>query len=161
MCLLNGGLFPGAYRPLLIQKLLMSPLGALLGPLLPESRFRRRFASIFGERTKPTGKELQDFWQLFVFNNGRRVTHKVIQYMKERRRFAERWTGALQKSNVPLRLIDGAADPISGTHMAAAYRELVPNPDVVLLDGIGHYPQIEDPDKVTEHFLDFYARLKK
>jgi len=39
--------------------------------------------------------------------------------------------------------------------MAERYRELVPNPDVVLLDGIGHYPQLEAPERVLEAFLSF------
>ena len=41
----------------------------------------------------------------------------------------------MQRTRVPLRLIDGAADPVSGAHMAARYRELVPRADVVLLEG--------------------------
>jgi pimeloyl-ACP methyl ester carboxylesterase len=32
--------------------------------------------------------------------------------------------------------------------MVARYRELIPNPDIVSLPGIGHYPQVEDPDGV-------------
>ncbi|HBZ98771.1 MAG TPA: alpha/beta hydrolase, partial [Pseudomonas sp.] len=47
--------------------------------------------------------------------------------------------------DVPMRVIDGAADPISGAHMVARYRELIPAPDTVLLEGIGHYPQVEAP----------------
>ena len=39
--------------------------------------------------------------------------------------------------------------------MAARYRELVPNPDVVLLAGIGHYPQLEAPERVLEAYLEF------
>jgi len=29
----------------------------------------------------------------------------------------------------------------------------------VLLEGIGHYPQVEDPQRVLEHYFDFRARL--
>jgi len=43
--------------------------------------------------------------------------------------------------------------------MAERYREVVPAPDVVLLDGIGHYPQIEDPDGVWRAFAAFAAAL--
>jgi pimeloyl-ACP methyl ester carboxylesterase len=58
-------------------------------------------------------------------------------------------------------VIDGAADPVSGAHMVARYRELVPNADVVELDAIGHYPQVEDPAHVLEAFLAFHERLSK
>ena len=43
--------------------------------------------------------------------------------------------------------------------MAARYRELVPHPDVVLLDGIGHYPQLEAPQRVLDGFFTFVDAL--
>jgi len=42
--------------------------------------------------------------------------------------------------------------------MVARYRELIPNPDAVLLSGIGHYPQIEAPCQVLKHYLEFRDR---
>jgi len=81
--------------------------------------------------------------------------------MEERRQKRERWVGALRSTRVPLRVIDGPEDPVSGAHMVERYRELVPNPDTVLLPGIGHYPQVEDPQGVLRAFLDFHeARLR-
>jgi pimeloyl-ACP methyl ester carboxylesterase len=35
----------------------------------------------------------------------------------------------------------------------------VPDPDVVLLDGVGHYPQLEDPDRVLDAYFAFRARV--
>jgi pimeloyl-ACP methyl ester carboxylesterase len=63
------------------------------------------------------------------------------------------------QAEVPLTLIDGAADPISGAHMAARYRELVPRAEVTLLDGIGHYPQVEAPAAVLEAYAAFRGRV--
>jgi pimeloyl-ACP methyl ester carboxylesterase len=67
--------------------------------------------------------------------------------------------GALQKTRVPLRVVNGPQDPVSGAHMVERYRELVPDPDTVLLPGVGHYPQVEDADGVVRAFLDFHVRL--
>jgi pimeloyl-ACP methyl ester carboxylesterase len=64
----------------------------------------------------------------------------------------------MQRGEVPLRVIDGEVDPISGAHMIARYRELIPNPDTVLLSDIGHYPQIEAPCQVLKHYLAFRDR---
>ena len=50
--------------------------------------------------------------------------------MADRRRHRDRWAGALRRSRVPLRLVNGAAEPVSGAHMAARYRELIPNPGI-------------------------------
>ena len=49
---------------------------------------------------------------------------------------------------MPIRLMDGLADPISGAHMVARFRELVPNAPVHELPRVGHYPQMEAPDDV-------------
>ena len=40
-----------------------------------------------------------------------------------------------------------------GAHMVARYRELISNPDVVELAGVGHYPQIEAPEAVSANVL--------
>jgi len=160
ICLLNGGLFPEAHRARLVQKLLRTPLGPILSRLMSERRFRASFASIFGKDTQPTDGELQVAWSLMANNGGKKIAHRLIRYIDERRRYRERWVGALQQTKVPLRLIDGPVDPVSGAHMAARYRELVPNPDVVVLDGIGHYPQIEDPEGVLRAFLEFIDRVR-
>jgi hypothetical protein len=46
-----------------------------------------------------------------------------------------------------MRFIDGPADPNSGRHMTERHLQLIPDPDVLMLDeGIGHRPQIEAPD---------------
>jgi pimeloyl-ACP methyl ester carboxylesterase len=86
--------------------------------------------------------------------------HKLIRYMRERRVHRDRWVGAMQSTDLPLKLIDGAADPISGVHMAARYRELVPSADVSLLEGVGHYPQIEAPGQVLRAFDSFSSHLR-
>ncbi len=78
---------------------------------------------------------------------------KIIRYMAEREHHRERWVGILQTTAVPLRLINGLADPISGAHVVEHYRRLVARPDVIELDGIGHYPQIEAPAAVLEGLL--------
>jgi pimeloyl-ACP methyl ester carboxylesterase len=155
-CLLNGGLFPEAHRALLIQKLLATAVGPLIARLQTRRGFDRRFSSIFGPDTKPTSGELADYWALVTERGGQRLFPKLIGYIAERRRNRERWVGALQSSPVPIRFINGLEDPISGAHMAARYRELIPNPDVVELPRIGHYPQHEAPQRVLRAVFDFH-----
>jgi pimeloyl-ACP methyl ester carboxylesterase len=155
VCFLNGGLFPETHRPRLIQKLLIGPLGPVVSRCVGRSAFERSFVPIFGPRTKPTDADLDSFWRLIAESDGRRVMHLLIRYMSERRTHRERWVGALQRARVPLRVIDGALDPVSGAHMVERYRELVPHPDVVLLPEIGHYPQVEAPAEVLAAFLAF------
>ncbi len=157
--LLNGGLFPETHRARTVQKLLLTPLGPLLSRLMNRRSFERSFAAVFGAGTQPSAEELAQFWELIRHDGGDRILYKLIRYMPERIEHRERWVGALQKTRVPLRVINGPADPVSGAHMVARYRELVPHPDVVSLPGIGHYPQTEDPAGVLKAFFEFHARL--
>ncbi|MDX1368021.1 alpha/beta fold hydrolase [Pseudomonas sp.] len=156
---LNGGLFPETHHPVLVQKLLLSPIGPLIGRLFNRRKLAANFTKVFGPQTQPSEQELDDFWRLIAHNDGPRVMHRLIRYIPERRVQRERWLAAMQQGGVPLRLIDGAVDPISGSHMLARYRELIPAPDTVLLDGIGHYPQTEAPEQVLEHYLAFRQTL--
>jgi pimeloyl-ACP methyl ester carboxylesterase len=156
---LNGGLFPEAHRPRLGQKLLAGPLGPLLSRVVGRGAFARGLAEVFGPRTQPSAADQRDFWMLVSHAGGQRIGHELIAYMQERRDRRERWVGALVASDVPLRLVDGALDPVSGAHLAERYRELVPSPDVVLLPDVGHYPQLEAPEAVLRAFFAFHARL--
>ncbi|HEX8699898.1 MAG TPA: alpha/beta hydrolase [Myxococcaceae bacterium] len=157
-CFLNGGLFPEVYQPRLIQRLLASPVGPLVSRLVTQRSFERSFSAVFGEKTRPSKQELKEFWEVITYNGGSRLAHRHIRFMADRVVHRERWTGALQRTRVPLRMVNGAADPVSGTHMAARYRELVPQPDIVSLEGIGHYPMVEAPQAVLEALLAFTAR---
>jgi len=145
---LNGGLFPETHRPLLIQKAMLTPLGVVLSRAMSLRMFTRSFAKVFGPHTKPSPEEAREFYTLLVGNGGNRMAHRLFHYMPERTAYRARWVGGLCDTDVPRRLINGAADPVSGEHAAARYRELVPDPDVVSLPDIGHYPQVEAPDAV-------------
>ncbi|MGC6479691.1 MAG: alpha/beta fold hydrolase [Flavobacteriaceae bacterium] len=159
VCFLNGGLFPETHQPLLIQQLLMSPIGCLIGKFLTQKKLQQSFERIFGPQTQPTASDIAHIWEQILHKSGTRVAHKLIRYMKERQQYRSRWVGALQHSEIPLRLIDGLKDPISGAQMVDRYKALVPNPDVVELPNIGHYPQLEAPKTVSQNYQDFLQRL--
>ena len=152
---LNGGLFPETHHPVRVQKLLLGPLGPLIGRLFSRRKLAQSFARIFGPNTQASDAELDALWQLVAHNNGPAVMHRLIRYMPERRQQRQRWVTAMQVTAVPMRVIDGAFDPISGAHMVARYRELIADADTVLLEGIGHYPQLEAPAAVLENYLQF------
>ncbi|MEN8719244.1 MAG: alpha/beta hydrolase, partial [Oceanococcaceae bacterium] len=150
---LNGGLFPETHRARRVQKLLASPLGPALAQLMRRATFDRTFRAIFGAQTPPSRDELDGFWHLATRDGGKAALARLIGYMAERRQHRDRWVGALQASPVPLRVIDGVDDPVSGGHMVDRYEALVPDPDTVRLAGLGHYPQVEAPERVLAAFL--------
>ncbi len=158
ICFLNGGLFPEAHHPRLIQTLLRGPLGPLLVHGLNEKKFNKSFAAVFGPNTQPDAEELSDFWHLIELNNGHRLAHRLLQYIPERRKHRDRWLKAMQETRIPMRLINGTDDPVSGRHLLERYREIIPNADVVALEGVGHYPQVEAPGAVLSAFMDFHKK---
>ncbi len=155
VCFLNGGLFPETHEPILIQRLLLSPLGFLVSKLFTKPKFASNLQRIFGPKTPPTSEVIDALWQLLTHNDGVGVLHRLINYIPQRRQYRERWVGAIINSRVPVKLIDGAKDPISGQHMVNRYRELIPNPDVTVMSELGHYPQIEDSNAISEAYLKF------
>ncbi len=159
VCLLNGGIFPETHRPLPIQRLLSSPVGPLVARLSTRSTFAVSMRRIFSRGRPPTADELDSLWSLVTGGDGRAVLAAVSRYRLERRPQRPRWVGALQTARVPLRLINGTDDPIAGSAMAARYRELVPAPDIVELEGVGHYPQIEAPERVLRAYCEFRAGI--
>lgn len=154
---LNGGLFPETHKPVFLQKLLISPLGKYLVRFNNYKKFKKTFDHIcVGNMPE---QELSLLWQLLNQKDGHAVMPKLIRYMTERKQNRSRWVGALLNADVPLRVIDGMADPISGAHMVARYRELVTGADVTELAGIGHYPQVEAPQQVVAAAEEFWQKI--
>ncbi len=154
-CLLNGGLFPETHRATRMQKLLLSWFGSMVGRMSTYKRFVNSFLILFPLQTRPSEDEMRSLYDLIKNNDGHKVTHLLIRYIIERRQNRNRWVTALQRAKIPLRLIDGLDDPVSGAHMVARYKELIPDPDVVEISGCGHYPQMEVPEIVLKNYAKF------
>ena len=160
VCFLNGGLFPETHQARLIQKLLLSPLGPLINWLSNKRQFERSFSAVFGAATRPSQQALDSFWALINENGGKHVFHNLITYMADRKRHRERWVRALQESVVPIGLVNGSADPVSGAHMVERYREVVcPDHYVAEFPDIGHYPQVEAPAETLDAYLRFLRQV--
>jgi pimeloyl-ACP methyl ester carboxylesterase len=155
---LNGGLFPEQHRPRPVQVLLAGPLGPLVSRLMTRRSFGSSFSAVFAPAHRPSPRDLDQFWQAIEHGGGARIAHRLMAYLADRRLHRDRWVSALQKTPVPLRLINGPLDPVSGAHMAARYRELVPGADVVSLEGVGHYPQLEAPERVLAALFEHLER---
>lgn len=148
--LLNGGIYVEKQRPLRIQKLLQKPIiGAVIANFLTESIFRQRFSSIFSEAHPVSETELRQHWQALNRRAGRRRYHRIGRYLKERRQRRVRWEGALENPASSIRFLWGLADPVSGKNVSDEIRKRNPGADLLELENVGHYPQLEVPDVIT------------
>lgn len=154
ICFLNGGLFPEMHRAVLTQKILHSPIGFLFNKALNKSTLRKNFDKVFGD-VKASDQEIDEFYDIMNYKNGRSNMHRLIKYIRDRRMHRERWVKAIQEAEIPIRLIDGPLDPVSGGHLVEYYNKIIPNPDTVIIEGAGHYPQTENPEAVLKYYFEF------
>jgi pimeloyl-ACP methyl ester carboxylesterase len=156
---MNGGLFAETHRPIFIQKLLLSALGPFVVQFMSEKSMKKSLTKVFSKAHPPTKEFLHETWNLVSENNGISMLPKLIRYIEERKIYRERWVQPLVERVVPIRLINGIEDPISGKHLADRFAELVPYADIVLLENCGHYPHVETPQEVLNAFFDFHHQL--
>ena len=148
--LFNGSILLERARPTLGQKLLRSPAGPLASRLTSERFFRRQFASLFSPDHSLAPEEAADQWALLAHDGGHRIAHRLIHYMDERERHTDRWHGAFAGWPKPLELAWGLQDPVAVPAVLEGLRALRPRAPVTELPEVGHYPQIEVPERLAE-----------
>ncbi len=140
------------------QKVLLSRLGPLFARLSTEFVFRRQFAAIFSEAHPLSAEEAADQWALLTQQDGHRLLQRLIYYNRERVTppTADRWHGALRDWPGRLELGWAQLDPICTEEVLQAVLKLRPHAELARLPGLGHYPQIEDP-QVVYRVIDRHA----
>ncbi|MFG1785779.1 alpha/beta fold hydrolase [Rhodococcus oryzae] len=83
-------------------------------------------------------------------DGGGRLLPRQNRYILERRAHQDRWTAGLVEYREPLALIWGECDPIAIPEMTARLLELRPDTAVTVLSDIGHWPQLEAPERLAE-----------
>jgi pimeloyl-ACP methyl ester carboxylesterase len=158
VCFLNGGLLPEKFRERMEHRLIRLR-GMQVALLFDGKSFVRSIGALYAAETRPSDAELMQDWEVATCNGGLFVADKIFHFLEERITQRERWVGALQKAEIPLRMINGSADPIAAPAMAEHYAEIVTKPDVVSLPGIGHFPHLECPEQVLASFDAFQKRI--
>jgi pimeloyl-ACP methyl ester carboxylesterase len=152
--LLNGGLYPDLHRPLATQKALLDPeRGPQLSALLTEELFVAGLRPTFAETFDPSA-DTADMWQAMHRDEGERILHLLVRYVRDRETHGERWVAALHRADVPLSFIWGMLDPVSGAHMAERLRDRLPSAPLLALADVSHWPSLEAPQRVVAALLE-------
>ena len=85
-----------------------------------------------------------------VHGDGHLVLPRLIRYIEERRANERRFTGAIETDPSPLHIVWGLDDPIAVPSMVDTLLAARPDATAVRLEGVGHYPMVEAPQR----FLD-------
>jgi pimeloyl-ACP methyl ester carboxylesterase len=151
--LLNGGLYPDVHRPQPVQEALLDPeQGPKISALMNEELMIGALAPTFAPDYDATADSVA-IWRSMYRDDGFKNSYLLIRYMTDRRKHEDRWVQALEETDVPLNFIWGMLDPVSGAHMAERIKERLPNAPIAELQDVGHWPQLEAPDRVTAAIL--------
>ncbi len=135
------------------QKVLRGPLGSVAARLTNRKGFIKGFGELFSTGHPLSAEEADAQWALLSYHDGHRITHLTISYLDERVRYATRWHGAVRDWPKPLGFLWALDDPVATVNVLAGLRELRPAAEVVELEGVGHYPQVEVPEEFTKRAL--------
>ncbi len=149
----NGGLYPELHRPEPVQTALLDPeQGPQISAMMNEELIVAALAPTFAEGYDAAADGAA-IWQAMSRGDGQLISHLLIRYITDREQHSERWTGALETTDVPLRFVWGMLDPVSGAHMAERIAERLPDAPLVALEDVAHWPPLEAPDRVAAAIL--------
>ena len=108
--------------------------------------FAATLEALLGEASTADAGHLLAAAQL-VGGDGFALLPRLIRYVEERRQHEGRWTGAIETHASPLTIVWGDRDPVAVWAMAERLRSARADADLVRLEGIGHWPMIEAPER--------------
>ena len=155
LLLTNGSVYPELAHLTPSQKLLRSPAAPLFSKLSSERVFRWQMKKLFGAPVEE--REVAEMWAQLRYRGGQRLLSRLIGYVDERYRFWHRWIGALRRLDVPALALWGPLDPVAVLAIGERLAREIPGAELCRLDGLGHYPMLEDPQRfgaAVARFLD-------
>lgn len=145
------------------QQILRRPvLGDLFARVSSYPLFQHNMRALFGTPDLIDGSELRQMWELLSRADGKARLPKISSYLDERRRFEERWVGALRRlENTPALVLWGAKDPVAVLPIGEQLGKIIPGARLRVLHELGHYPQLEDPGAFASELLAFLADIPR
>lgn len=139
-----------------IQVLLRNPwTGPLAARLASRALFARNLRAILARPAVLDDPTVDAMWSLLAREDGRLRMPQITRYLQERRRFRHRWIGALTRLDLPCHVLWGRQDPVAAPAIGQAVADETPGAALTWLDGLGHYPMLEDPEAWASAVLGF------
>jgi pimeloyl-ACP methyl ester carboxylesterase len=88
-----------------------------------------------------------------VHGDGQLLLPRLIRYIEERRANERRFTGAIENDPAPLHVVWGMDDPIAVPSMVDTLLAARPDATATRLEGVGHYPMMESPQRFLDAVL--------
>jgi pimeloyl-ACP methyl ester carboxylesterase len=154
LILTNGSIHIELSQLRTIQKLLKHKiLGKYVAKLTNFPIFRKNMKNIYFDTSRVTDNELKEMWRLIELNGGRKVIHKLTQYINERYLHWNRWVGALKETQIPTKIIWAKNDPIAVPAIAKLLSKEITNNTLYWLENTGHFLMLENPKGLMKLIL--------
>jgi pimeloyl-ACP methyl ester carboxylesterase len=88
-----------------------------------------------------------------VRSDGQLLLPRLIRYIEERRANERRFTGAIETDPSPLHVVWGLDDPVAVPSMVDTLVAARPDATAIRLEGVGHYPMVEAPQRFLDAVL--------
>jgi pimeloyl-ACP methyl ester carboxylesterase len=145
---LNGSLDASRYEPTPGQLALLDPdHGPALAHLIDHTTFTEALAGVHARR--PADDELAQHWTAMSLNEGHLGSPRFLRYIPDRADDAARLLEAFTHATIPMRLVWGVDDPVSGRTQLEALTAARPDLPVLELADTGHYPHTEQHEAVS------------
>jgi pimeloyl-ACP methyl ester carboxylesterase len=118
--------------------------------LLDQTAVMAGVTATFSPATTIDPEEIAAQGEMIAHLDGPLLLPRLIRYIDERRANEPRFTGAIERHPSPLSVVWGADDPIAVPAMTDRLLQARGDARVRLLDGVGHYPMLEAPDRFLE-----------
>ncbi len=156
----NGSMVLSLAKLRLSQKILLSKYGSFFAGFTNYPIFAQQVRSANGNNNL-TEQEIEWMWELNCLQEGDKKSHLSIRYINDRKKFENsRWLPALAKCELPLHLCWGEDDRVARIQMAHYLKnEVCTNATLTVMKGLGHFCQLDKPDKWVEYVSGFYKVL--
>jgi len=147
LTLCNGSMHIELSQLRTIQKLLKNKwLGKYVAKLTTYAIFSKNLRNVYFDKTKVSNNELKDMWMQLEYNEGRKVIHKLSQYINERYTYWNRWIGALKETNLQTNIVWAKNDPVAVPAIARLIATEISNNKLFWIENTGHFPMLENPE---------------
>jgi pimeloyl-ACP methyl ester carboxylesterase len=125
----------------------------------PAEGIKRGLAGTFAPDLQPDPEELEGQWAVTSYQDGHQLLARTIRYIEDRREREDRYTGAIEAHPSPLFVLWGDLDPVAVHAMTDRLLERRPGTPRHTLEGVGHYPMVEAPERFASAAVAFLDGL--
>jgi pimeloyl-ACP methyl ester carboxylesterase len=111
--------------------------------------FAQGLKFVWADATRTPEVDIRAMAYWLALDGGLAVLGRIARYNIERRQYADRWRPILGRTDVPIRVVWGDRDPIAVLEIGERLAEMSGGP-LTVLEGVGHYAQMEAPEQWAE-----------